>query len=149
MPYILVSNILCLLLVMVGDVEPDPGPSRKCPHCQFEIPIRQKKCEHCGLLVKSVKSNQKSLRQNTQYYRKNVVKIVARKVERYSSNLEKQQALSKSILMLLLVLFLTVSWRYMTQSLILKLLNKWQVLQTLTVCTDHIVHVLRAILQGV
>ena len=46
----------------------------------------------------------------------------------------------KSLLMLLLVPFLTVSLLYMTQSLTLKLLNKWQVLKTLTVCTDHIVH---------
>ena len=53
MSFILVISIISLLLVMAGDVELNPGPSRKCPHCQFEIPIRQKKCEHCGLLVKS------------------------------------------------------------------------------------------------
>ena len=58
MPFIQVSIILSLLLVMAGDVEPNPGPSRKCPHCQFEIPKRRTKCEHCGLLVKSVKNNQ-------------------------------------------------------------------------------------------
>ena len=42
MPFIMVSIILSLLLVMAGDVERNPGPSRKCPHCQLEIPIRQK-----------------------------------------------------------------------------------------------------------
>ena len=96
MPFILVSIILSLLLVMAGDVEPNPGPSRKCPHCQFEIPIRPNKCEHCGFLVKSVKSNQKKLSQNTKYYQENVVKILAQKVESYKSNPEKQQALSRS-----------------------------------------------------
>ena len=78
---------------MAGDVEPNPGLSRKCPHSHFEIPIRQRKC---GLLVKSVQSNQKKLRQNTQYYQENVLKILAKKVENYKSNPEKQQALSKS-----------------------------------------------------
>ena len=43
MSFILVISILSLLLVMAGDVELNPGPSRKCPHCQFEIPICQKK----------------------------------------------------------------------------------------------------------
>ena len=47
------------------------------------------------MLVKSVKSNQKKLSQNT-YYQENVVKILAKKVESYKSNPEKQQALSKS-----------------------------------------------------
>ena len=78
---------------MAGDVEPNPGLSRKCPHSHFEIPIRQTKC---GLLVKSVQSNQKKLSQNTQYYQENVLKILAKKVENYKSNPEKQQALSKS-----------------------------------------------------
>ena len=70
--------------------------SRKCPHCQFEIPIRQKKCEHCGLLVKSFKFIEKKLSQNTQYYQENIVNILAKKVESYKKNPEKQKALSKS-----------------------------------------------------
>ena len=49
----------------------------------------------CDLLVKSVKSNQKKLIQNTQYYQENV-KILAKKVESYKSNPEKQQALPQS-----------------------------------------------------
>ena len=96
MSFILVISILSLLLVMARDVELNPGPCRKCPHCQFEIPIRQKKCEHCGLLVKSFKCNEKKLSQNTQYYQENVVNILAKKVESYKKNPEKQKALSKS-----------------------------------------------------
>ena len=89
-------RILSLLLVVAGDVELNPGPSRKCPHCQFEIPICQKKCEHCGLLVKSFECNGKKLSQNTQYYQKNVVNILAKRAESYSKDPEKQKALSKS-----------------------------------------------------
>ena len=96
MSFILVISIISLLLLMAGDVELNPGPSRKCPHCQFEIPICQKKCEHCGLLVKLFKSNEKKLNHNTQYCQKNVVHILAKQVESYKSNPEKQKALSKS-----------------------------------------------------
>ena len=56
MSFILFSIILSLLLVIAGDVELNPGPSRKCPHCEFEIPISLKKRDQCGLLVKSFKS---------------------------------------------------------------------------------------------
>ena len=90
MSFILVISILSLLLVMAGDVELNPGSSRKCPHWQFEIPIRKKKCEHCGLLVKSFKCNGKKLSQNTQYYQKNVVNILAKRAESYSKDPEKQ-----------------------------------------------------------
>ena len=96
MSFILVISILSLLLVMAGDVELNPGPSRKCPHCQFDIPIRQKKSEHCGLLVESFKTNEKQLSHNTQYYQENVVNILAKKVESYRKNPETQKALSKS-----------------------------------------------------
>ena len=92
-----VEIVLSLILVMAGDVEPNPGPSRKCQNCQLEyMLICQKICENCGLLVKSVKCNQKTLSQNTQYYHEIVVKILVKKVESYKSNSEKQQALSKS-----------------------------------------------------
>ena len=96
MSFIMVSVILSLLLFMAGDVELNPGPFRKCPHCQCEIPIRQKKCKHCGLLVKSFISSEKQLTQNTQYYQENVVNILAKRVESYKQNPEKQKALSKA-----------------------------------------------------
>ena len=92
MSFILVISVISLLLV----IEPNPGPFRKCPHCQFEIPICPKKCEHCGLLVKSFKSNEKKLSQNTQYYQENVVNILDKRVESYMKNPEKQKALTKS-----------------------------------------------------
>ena len=96
MPFILLSIILSLLLVMAGDVEPNPQAHLENVHIgNLRFQYAQKKCEHCGLLVKSVKSNQKKLSQNTQY-QENAVMILAKKVESYKSNPEKQQALSKS-----------------------------------------------------
>ena len=49
-----------------------------------------------GLLVKSFKINVKKLSQNTQYYQESIINILAKKVESYKSNPEKQQASSKS-----------------------------------------------------
>ena len=48
------------------------------------------------MLAEFVKSSQKKSSQNTQHYLENV-KILAKKVEKYKGNPEKQQALSKSI----------------------------------------------------
>ena len=90
------SKTIFLLFLLNGTLPVAPLTFSWCFFATSIIKeVELKKCKHCGLLVKSVKSNPKTLSQNTQYYQ--VVRILAKKGENYKSNPEKQQALSKSI----------------------------------------------------
>ena len=56
---IVYANIIAMLLIVSGDVELNPGPTKKCPNCNDFVANRVKKC-NCGHMFQ--KSKQPNVR---------------------------------------------------------------------------------------